>query len=281
MRGIFAAKNQNECSEISFKFDFTLQESEVLQTTTKKKKNKKKKKKKNIDKSGIICNNASETPLKDGDREDTASESEHEQIIIEISSTIPLSVLVNSPKSMIAKTQTGDLIQSEELNNNSKKPESNNSNSNSNNPVSDKKKKKKKKKGAKNKSKPEVSDDDFEHVINEFKSANISSSLNVVDSYNFTANSTKAFVNNNAVDKQRDKSIPHFLSANDPELSEEAKRQAKYGNGKNLVAIGPAKKKDVSWLESKQSDSNFSNSSNSSTTSHHCSPFTFSFNGIL
>eukprot|EP01035_Chromulina_nebulosa_P030048 gene30048-39907_t len=268
MRGIFASKNQKECNEIStsssFKFDFTLQESDVLQTnvSTKKKKNKKAKRKKKSEKSGIPCSNTSEISIKDG--EDTASESEHEQIINEDSV---------SPRSMIVISQTDDVIQSTELNSHVKVAEPNGGNGNQ---VSDKKKKKKKKKSAKNKSKQDVSDDDFEHVINEFKSANISSYLNEKDSDTVAANSTKAVIDG---DKQpRDKSIPHFLSANDPELSEEAKRQAKYGNGKNLVAIGPAKKKDVTWLESKQSDSNFNNCN---TTSHHCSPFTFSFNGIL
>eukprot|EP01036_Dinobryon_divergens_P026600 gene26600-35272_t len=128
---------------------------------------------------------------------------------------------------MIVISQTDDVIQSTELNSHVKVAEPNGGNGNQ---VSDKKKKKKKKKSAKNKSKQDVSDDDFEHVINEFKSANISSYLNEKDSDTVAANSTKAVIDG---DKQpRDKSIPHFLSANDPELSEEAKRQAKFrGNG--------------------------------------------------
>jgi hypothetical protein len=41
---------------------------------------------------------------------------------------------------------------------------------------------------------------------------------------------------------------PHFLSAKDPELDDAAKLRYKYGMGRNLVAIGPAKVRDPNWL---------------------------------
>jgi chemotaxis protein histidine kinase CheA len=41
---------------------------------------------------------------------------------------------------------------------------------------------------------------------------------------------------------------PHFLSAKDPELDDASKLRYKYGMGRNLVAIGPAKVRDPNWL---------------------------------
>jgi hypothetical protein len=43
-------------------------------------------------------------------------------------------------------------------------------------------------------------------------------------------------------------SAPHFLSAKDPELDDASKLRYKYGMGRNLVAIGPAKVRDPNWL---------------------------------
>ena len=284
MRGIFSSKNQKENNDIdiagssAFKFEFSLQNSEAPQATAKKKKNKAKKKKKRNTNEIIVDNSNGVNSLpKDGVREDTSSDSEHEQITQEDKST-SISAIAN--ETCLDKQRTDDeILQSTSL---KKFTESSI-------PTCDKKKRKKKKKSAKNKSKPGDSDNDFEHVINEFKSAHMSSYMNIKDSVIVSANPAKdcgdkSYNDNKDIVPQplRDKSVPHFLSANDPELSEEAKRQAKYGNGKNLVAIGPAKKKDTSWLGSnKQFDSNLTSSSSSRSESHHCSPFTFSFNGIL
>ena len=41
---------------------------------------------------------------------------------------------------------------------------------------------------------------------------------------------------------------PHFLSAKDPELDEATKQRFRFGMGRNLVAIGPAKVRDPNWL---------------------------------
>lgn len=49
--------------------------------------------------------------------------------------------------------------------------------------------------------------------------------------------------------KRVDKSVPHFMSPNDPELDPKLRLQAKYGKGKNLVAIGPPKVRDPHWLQ--------------------------------
>jgi hypothetical protein len=50
---------------------------------------------------------------------------------------------------------------------------------------------------------------------------------------------------------------PIFLSSRDPELDEKAKMKLKYGKGKNLVAIGPPKRRDISWLKSSDSSGGF------------------------
>ena len=41
---------------------------------------------------------------------------------------------------------------------------------------------------------------------------------------------------------------PHFLSAKDPELDEASRQRYRFGMGRNLVAIGPAKVRDPNWL---------------------------------
>lgn len=42
---------------------------------------------------------------------------------------------------------------------------------------------------------------------------------------------------------------PVFVTASDPSLDTSAKAKAKFGKGKNLVAVGPAKVRDANWLQ--------------------------------
>lgn len=42
---------------------------------------------------------------------------------------------------------------------------------------------------------------------------------------------------------------PVFVTASDPGLDTSAKAKAKFGKGKNLVAVGPAKVRDANWLQ--------------------------------
>eukprot|EP01032_Pedospumella_encystans_P010250 gene10250-12001_t len=94
---------------------------------------------------------------------------------------------------------------------------------------------------------------------------------------------------------------PHFISSKDPELDEATKLRFKYGMGRNLVAIGPAKVRDPNWLPpppgltcpTAPMKGVFSKSASpekkapvktslaaEATEEVHSSPFSFSFNGL-
>ena len=94
---------------------------------------------------------------------------------------------------------------------------------------------------------------------------------------------------------------PHFISSKDPELDEATKLRFKYGMGRNLVAIGPAKVRDPNWLPPPPGLTRptapmkgiFSKSASpekkapvktslaaEATEEVHSSPFSFSFNGL-
>ncbi len=94
---------------------------------------------------------------------------------------------------------------------------------------------------------------------------------------------------------------PHFISSKDPELDEATKMRFKYGMGRNLVAIGPAKVRDPNWLPPPPGLTRLAaplkgifNKSASpekkapaktsvaieATEEVHSSPFSFSFNGL-
>lgn len=96
---------------------------------------------------------------------------------------------------------------------------------------------------------------------------------------------------------------PHFISSKDPEQDEATKLRFKYGMGRNLVAIGPAKVRDPNWLPPPPGLTRptatapmkgiFSKSASpekkapvktslaaEATEEVHSSPFSFSFNGL-
>ena len=80
----------------------------------------------------------------------------------------------------------------------------------------------------------------------------------------------------------------HFLSYKDPILTEEDKLKLKFGNGKNLVAIGPKKVRDNKWLGIStnndtiiDNDANFiENQAENGSYLSTSSPFTFGFAGL-
>ncbi len=77
----------------------------------------------------------------------------------------------------------------------------------------------------------------------------------------------------------------HFMSPKDPELDPKLKLLAKYGQGKNLVAIGPKKVKDPSWLRDDYGNQIAASTAevvldDSTDVTFHHSPFTFSFGGL-
>lgn len=77
-------------------------------------------------------------------------------------------------------------------------------------------------------------------------------------------------------------SAPSFISPKDPKLDDKMKMRSKYGNGKNLVAIGPQKVRDPLWLKGFQSPSDGERrhttpEHNNTIGVSHSSPFSFSF----
>ena len=79
------------------------------------------------------------------------------------------------------------------------------------------------------------------------------------------------------------------MSPNDPELDTKSKMFAKYGQGRNLVAIGPRKVKDPSWLKDSDSGDYINQIADATAevvlsetveTKYHHSPFSFSFGGL-
>jgi hypothetical protein len=84
---------------------------------------------------------------------------------------------------------------------------------------------------------------------------------------------------------------PRFMSPNDPELDPKTKMIAKYGQGKNLVAIGPKKVRDPSWIAPSTPANPIDTTTlpvenaasalgTGSTVQYHQSPFSFSFGGL-
>ena len=289
MRGLFTRPiaNGNENKEPAFKFEFNFSPSEdSLNGIAKAKKNKKKKKVEKSEQqiaaimevkcteselfmegqdSSLDCTNVAVTEgtnqkikkKKKKKKNDNAIEASNVDTTT-ISSTVhPVETKNETSKSEGALDETN----SGHVNNNKKK----------------KKKKSKSKSKSNSKAKDEPEDDDFDELLEDFKA------MVSLDQVNSSLKDNISTVNEVISDSQRDRSIPHFLSPNDPELSEDARRRAKYGNGKNLVAIGPKKKKDASWLESNQfatkESSNIEMVENQDRC--HSSPFTFSFSGIL
>lgn len=82
---------------------------------------------------------------------------------------------------------------------------------------------------------------------------------------------------------------PRFVSHKDPTLDPSLKNKAKFGQGKNLVAVGPAKVRDSNWLQPEpagvdgaplKSDALAAVPSNNAEIKFHSSPFTFGFDGL-
>mmetsp|Transcript_12257 Transcript_12257/g.18385 ORF Transcript_12257/g.18385 Transcript_12257/m.18385 type:complete len:236 (-) Transcript_12257:55-762(-) len=139
--------------------------------------------------------------------------------------------------------------------------------------------KKKKKKKKQNKKTTSAVVDDIPQAVSSL--SDHITKLTINDKKNDITKSNSKIISK---DVPKDKSIPRFLSSDDPELDDNARRLAKFGNGKNLAAIGPKKRKDSSWLGQLTSNSiaDLGESTIGSTisSSTHSSPFTFSFKGI-
>lgn len=149
-----------------------------------------------------------------------------------------------------------------------------------------------KSKKGKNKSKPAGpksadNDDDFDAFLNECQAQNEKEAEAAAKQAKLDKK------NNKDKGKPLPKDIPRFLSSKDPELDEASKLKAKYGNGKNLVAIGPRKVRDPNWTaasgasstapaaaDGKGSATASAVDNNSSSGVTHSSVFSFSFGGL-
>lgn len=67
-----------------------------------------------------------------------------------------------------------------------------------------------------------------------------------------------------------------FLSPKDPEITQEQRDKLKFGNAKNLVAIGPPRVRDNHWLDTHSRDPNLKNDE----TADFVSPFSFGFDAF-
>lgn len=160
----------------------------------------------------------------------------------------------------------------------------------------DVKAKKRKKKKTKNGKVKEVEDDeDIDFLVREINILNASQLVKAVPppSSSLTSKSDLKAPSNNrnsAPTKKNELSSSSFSfkSHKDPELSEEQRSLFRYGNGKNLVAIGPPKARDPIWklplppgltipLELSVDSKHISSGDKLPPQLSHCSPFSFGF----
>jgi hypothetical protein len=164
-----------------------------------------------------------------------------------------------------------------------------------NNEATDIKSKKRKKKKSKNgKVKETDLDEDMDFLVREINILNASQSVkDAPPSSSLTAKSDLKAASNNlnsAPNKKNEaaSSSFSFKSHKDPELSEEQRSLFRYGNGKNLVAIGPPKARDPIWKlplpPGLPISSEFITDSKHTKSGDllvpqlsHCSPFSFGF----
>lgn len=164
-----------------------------------------------------------------------------------------------------------------------------------NNEATDIKAKKRKKKKSKSGNVKEVEEDeDIDFLVREINILNASQLVKAVPpSSSLTSKSDLKGPSNNRNSAPTKKNEPSsssfsFKSHKDPELSEEQRSLFRYGNGKNLVAIGPPKARDPIWklplppgltippeliVDSKQ----ISGGDIMAPQLSHCSPFSFGF----
>jgi hypothetical protein len=152
------------------------------------------------------------------------------------------------------------------------------------------KKKKKKKKTKAKTGKAAISDeeDDIDSLVREI---NLLTASDTIAPTSLIANipisgKIQSMNSTNTPNKKNETSSTFsFKSHKDPELSEEQRALFRFGNGKNLVAIGPPKQKarDSIWRLPPPpglkipSEINNSNNQTKSEPQSHCSPFSFGF----
>jgi hypothetical protein len=153
-----------------------------------------------------------------------------------------------------------------------------------------KKKKKKKKKTKAKTGKAAISDeeDDIDSLVREINLLTASDTIAPTSSItNIPISGKIQSMNSINTPNKKNETIStfSFKSHKDPELSEEQRALFRFGNGKNLVAIGPPKQKarDSIWRLPPPpglkipSEIDNSNNQTKSEPQSHCSPFSFGF----
>lgn len=152
------------------------------------------------------------------------------------------------------------------------------------------KKKKKKKKTKAKTGKAAISDeeDDIDSLVREINLLTASDTIaptSLIENIPISGKIQSMNSINTPNKKNEISSTFSFKSHKDPELSEEQRALFRFGNGKNLVAIGPPKQKarDSIWRLPPPpglkipSEINNSNNQTKSEPQSHCSPFSFGF----
>ena len=158
------------------------------------------------------------------------------------------------------------------------------------NDLTKKKKKKKKTKAKTGKSVTSDEDDDIDSLVREINllTATESTISTVTPSIPISGKVQNINSINTPNKKNETNSTFSFKSHKDPELSEEQRALFRFGNGKNLVAIGPPKHKarDSIWrlppppgfkLPAEINTPTSTNTQVKTVPQSHCSPFSFGF----
>lgn len=247
-REIKTLDEEERKQEFSFGFD--------LEDANKSKKKKKKKRAKKGNKSSTAGQGADSGSESDGDMNDlikivsdtvTLADKDAKSIHQNVNAPPGLSgtISTKAPTQPIAAASNKDDAASDD-------EEDDDNNKATGDPKKKKKKKNKKKKASETDGKVGQSkkvlddDDDFLNAA----IAKAEADRIVLEKANKAAEKERA--KSRKLDKTKPPKGPVFLSAKDPGLDESNKAKAKFGNGKNLVKVGPAKVRDANWLQASE-----------------------------
>jgi len=234
---------------------------------TAKKKKKKKKKKKQKQKNDLSTGDAESSEEEDADEENIlVNESllHSKEIIV---ASLPSSLSPSDQSAVINKSRQQEYLPSSKIT----------SSNNKKNIEAAKSKMKNASSGGNKKNQNEVDDESWynpTHIISPTPPVCTKKSISSIPSSPRLSNTATATVTNpvgstttaSSVFHSLHSEVPHFFRHKDPELDAKQQLKAKFGDGKNLVAIGPPKVRGSSWLSKDQQSPVF-----------HDSPFSFGF----
>ena len=275
-REAFAKKNEEIDDKKSFSFDFSLdtmngREDNESVTAKKRNRSKAKKKKKKDSAAGAISVDEADDEFANDVAVNTTSICTRDS---DPTNTLVVNELSTNPA---FGDVPGSVIVSADRENGL-------------NDLTKKKKKKKKTKAKTGKSVTSDEDDDIDSLVREINllTATESTISTVTPSIPISGKVQNINSSNTPIKKNETNSTFSFKSHKDPELSEEQRALFRFGNGKNLVAIGPPKHKarDSIWrlppppgfkLPVEINNTTNTNSQVKTVPQSHCSPFSFGF----